>query len=205
MSFPSNIISGTIADLPCDTGIPLVFVGLGSNLGKPGETSTMLLQRAFVALAALSEFPVVVSSLWRTAPVDCPPDSADFVNAVAALLPASSNSSLEALALDVLARLQHIESEFGRVRAEVRNAPRTLDLDLLICGPLQLATPTLTVPHPRLTQRAFVLAPLAEIAPGYVVPGQNRPVDGLLQGAQIEGLPERDIERIKIFGNSVTL
>lgn len=205
MNSPSNIISGTIAELPQNTGIPLVFVGLGSNLGTTDETSTMILCRAFVALAELSEFPLIVSSLWRTAPVDCPPGSPDFVNAVAALLPACRHDSSEKVAVEVLAQLQQIEREFGRVRGDVQNAARTLDLDLLICGALQLTTSALTVPHPRLQQRAFVLAPMAEIAPGYILPGQNLPVEILLKATQIEGRPERDVQRINIFAPPVTL
>lgn len=205
MNSPSNIIRGTIAELPRDTGVPLVFVGLGSNLGSPEETSAAILRRAFIALAALSEFPMIVSSLWRTTPVDCPAGSPDFVNAVAALLPSCRNDSPEKFAVEVLAQLQQIEREFGRVRNGVQNSARTLDLDLLICGPLQLAIPELMVPHPRVQQRAFVLAPLAEVAPGYVVPGQNLPVEILLQATQIGGCPERDVQCINIFGPSVTL
>ena len=205
MNSPSNIISGTIADLPCGTGIALVFVGLGSNLGTAEESSPVILRRAFVALAALSEFPLVISSLWRTTPVDCPPGAPDFVNAVAAFLPSCQGDSPEQFAVEVLVQLQRIESDFGRVRGAVQNAARTLDLDLLICGPLQLASPVLTLPHPRLQQRAFVLAPLAEIAPGYIVPGHNCPVERLLETAHSGAPTEREFQRINTPGASVTL
>jgi 2-amino-4-hydroxy-6-hydroxymethyldihydropteridine diphosphokinase len=104
-----------------------------------------------------------VSSVYRSAPVDAA--GPDFFNAVAAL-----HTSLEPLPL--LDALQATEQQFGRQRP-YPNAPRTLDLDLLLLGDLQLQTPRLTLPHPRLHQRAFVLQPLLEIAPGLAVPGQG--------------------------------
>jgi 2-amino-4-hydroxy-6-hydroxymethyldihydropteridine diphosphokinase len=142
------------------------WVGLGANLGDAAHT----MDRAFAALAALPASRLAGrSSLWRTAPVDA--DGPDYLNAVAAL-----DTTLDPHAL--LAALQGIEQVHGRERPYV-NAPRTLDLDLLLYGSMQLATPLLTLPHPRAHLRAFVLAPLAELAPDLVVPGRG-PVRALL-------------------------
>ena len=133
-------------------------IGLGANLGDARAT----LAAALAALAALPHSSLQqVSSVYRTAPVDAA--GPDFFNAVAAL-------HTRLAPLDLLAALQAIEQRFGRQRPYA-NAPRTLDLDLLLMGGLQLQTPQLTVPHPRLHLRAFVLQPLLEIAPGVAAPG----------------------------------
>jgi 2-amino-4-hydroxy-6-hydroxymethyldihydropteridine diphosphokinase len=134
-----------------------IFVGLGANLGAAGAT----VRAALDALDALPGTRVVArSSLYRSAPVDA--DGPDYVNAVAEL---RSTLAPEAL----LAALQSIEARFGRQRPH-RNAPRTLDLDLLAYGERRLDTPTLVLPHPRAHQRAFVQVPLAEIAPELALP-----------------------------------
>lgn len=137
------------------------YIGLGSNLATPRRQ----LARALEALAALADTRVVaVSSFYRTAPVGLE-GQPDFVNAVAAV-----DTGLAPRAL--LAALLTIEQEHGRVRT-LRNGPRTLDLDLLAYGELQLNEPGLAVPHPRMHERAFVLVPLAEIAPDFVLPGHG--------------------------------
>lgn len=142
------------------------YVGLGANLGE----ARAALREAVLALAALPGTTLAaVSSLYRTAPIDS--SGPDYFNAVAAL-----DTTLEPLAL--LQALQAIEQAHGRERP-YRNAPRTLDLDLLLHGEAVLDTPTLTLPHPRIAQRAFVLHPLAELAPGSALPGRGR-VDRLL-------------------------
>ena len=129
-----------------------IFVGLGANLGDAAAT----VQAAFDALDALPGTHCVArSSLYRTAPVDAA--GPDYINAVAEL-----RSMLEPELL--LAALQALEARFGRERP-YRHAPRTLDLDLLLYGVRRIATPTLSLPHPRLHERAFVVTPLAEIAP----------------------------------------
>ena len=129
-----------------------VFVGLGANLGDAAAT----VRAAIDALAALPGTVVVArSSLYCSAPVDGP--GPDYVNAVAEL-----RTTLEPAPL--LRSLQAIEARFGRERP-YRNAPRTLDLDLLLYGDRRIDTPELVVPHPRWRERAFVLVPLAEIAP----------------------------------------
>ncbi|MDR7267640.1 2-amino-4-hydroxy-6-hydroxymethyldihydropteridine diphosphokinase [Pelomonas saccharophila] len=129
------------------------YVGLGANLGvDPAATLT----QAALRLAALPHTNVAaLSSVWRSAPVDAA--GPDFLNAVVAL-----DTTL--LPLELLDALQAIEQAHGRERP-YRNAPRTLDLDLLLYDQLTLDTPRLTLPHPRLGERAFVLRPLLEIAP----------------------------------------
>lgn len=130
----------------------LAYVGLGANLGDAGAA----LQTALSRLAQAPGVLACRSSGWyRSAPVDA--TGPDYLNAVAEL-----RTSLGAM--DVLALLQALENQAGRERP-YRNAPRTLDLDLLLFGDAQIHAPTLEVPHPRLWGRAFVLLPLAELAP----------------------------------------
>lgn len=135
------------------------YVALGANLGDPAAT----VAAAFEALATIAGTRVdASSSLYRTAPVGLR-NQPDFINAVARLqtvLPAP----------ELLEALFAIEARFGR-RRSVPNAPRTLDLDLLLYGETVLGTPRLILPHPRLHERAFVLAPLLEIAPDISIPG----------------------------------
>jgi len=133
------------------------YVGIGANLGDPQ-------QAVRAAIARLAQLPQTSlarqSSLYRTAPLDaCGPD---YINAVAEI-------STSLTAPDLLAQLQALEHAAGRERP-YRNAPRTLDLDLLLFGHARIDGERLQVPHPRMHQRAFVLVPLAEIAPGLVQP-----------------------------------
>jgi 2-amino-4-hydroxy-6-hydroxymethyldihydropteridine diphosphokinase len=134
------------------------YVGLGANLGPAAATVR-------AAIAALADVPatsvLAVSSLYGSAPIDSAGD--DYINAVVALQTGLS-------AAELLAQLQALEARFGRERP-YRNAPRTLDLDLLLFGATVMDTPLLTLPHPRLHERAFVLQPLAEIEPGLEIPG----------------------------------
>ncbi|HSG91874.1 MAG TPA: 2-amino-4-hydroxy-6-hydroxymethyldihydropteridine diphosphokinase [Pseudomonadales bacterium] len=148
---------------------PLALVGLGANLGEARAT----LEAAVAALRALATRPEALrcSSFWRSAPVDCPPGSPDFVNAVAAF---PHDGDPQAL----LAALLAIEAGAGRVRS-VRNAPRALDLDLLLFGDMILDTPRLQLPHPRAHLRAFVLVPAAEIVPELPWPGLDARVADL--------------------------
>jgi 2-amino-4-hydroxy-6-hydroxymethyldihydropteridine diphosphokinase len=140
----------TPADLP--TGWRRAWISLGANLGDALNT----LQAGCAALAGLPQSRWVARSSWfETEPVDATGPA--FLNAVAVL-----DSALAPL--DLLDALQAIELAHGRERP-YRNAPRTLDLDLLLYGALQLDQPRLQLPHPRLFQRAFVLAPLVELEP----------------------------------------
>jgi 2-amino-4-hydroxy-6-hydroxymethyldihydropteridine diphosphokinase len=150
----------------------LVIIALGSNLGD----SKAQIIRAIDRLQELSEEPLRSSSLWETAPIDCPPGSAMFVNAVVVLAPRKRETP-ESL----LKKLQAIQREFGRKRKKVVNEPRPLDLDLVAFGQERRRSRALTLPHPRAHQRRFVLAPLSEIAPDLVLPGQTRTVEDLLQ------------------------
>jgi 2-amino-4-hydroxy-6-hydroxymethyldihydropteridine diphosphokinase len=157
------------------------FIALGANLGDPVRTVT-------AAIAALRVLPdtkfLAASSLYRTAPVGLR-HQPDFINAVVELIAVP-------LAPVLLQSLFEIEGRFGRQRS-VKNAPRTLDLDLLLYGDEVSDDPGLTLPHPRLHERAFVLAPLAEIAPQLRIPGRGSVADLLLQCAdqQIEKLLPR--------------
>lgn len=135
------------------------WIGIGANLGDRGQA----LAAAVHAMGALPHTEVcAVSSLYVSAPVDA--TGPDYLNAVVQL-----DTSLPAL--DLLHALQSIELAAGRERP-YRNAPRTLDLDVLWYGDLQCSTPELTLPHPRWDQRAFVLLPLAELAPQRVSAAQ---------------------------------
>ena len=147
----------------------LAYVALGSNLHNPEHQ----IETALSELDAIAHTELIAwSSLYRTAPLDVPMPQPDFINAAAAL-----RTELTADAL--LAALQVIEARHGE-RAAFRNAPRTLDLDLLLLDNIVRSGDALTLPHPRMHQRAFVLAPLLEIAPGLVIPGRG-PVRELLQ------------------------
>jgi len=146
------------------------YVGLGSNLGD----REALLRASLVALESDPAIEVVaVSSFRETEPVGYL-DQPRFLNAVAAL-----ETTLAPRAL--LERLLAIERGLGRVREGPRFGPRPIDLDLLLHGDAVVAEPRLTVPHPRLHERRFVLEPLAELAPGLEVPGRGS-VEGLLTG-----------------------
>ena len=151
----------------------IAIVALGSNLGN----SQAILRVAMARLESFSDQPLLKSSLWQTLPVDCPPGSPKFVNAVAALVPQTEETP-ESL----LAKLQALEKEFGRRPKTVLNEPRPLDLDLIAFGGEVRSSPRLTLPHPRAFQRRFVLQPLGEIAPGLRLPGQTQTVAQLLAG-----------------------
>jgi 2-amino-4-hydroxy-6-hydroxymethyldihydropteridine diphosphokinase len=149
-----------------------VIIALGSNMGNAKDH----VLRAMERLQEFSDEPIRKSSLWETKPVDCPQDSPMFVNAVVAFVPRSGETP-ESL----LGKLQTIEKEFGRKPKSVLNEPRPLDLDLIAFGNERRDLADLAVPHPRAHQRRFVLAPLAEVAPGLLLPGQGRAVAELLE------------------------
>lgn len=148
------------------------FIGIGANLGDP----VIAVQGAIGELGRLQHSRLVgASSLYRSAPQEA--SGPDYINAVAQI-----TTRLDAR--DLLTQLQRIESAAGRQRP-FRNAPRTLDLDLLLFGGEHIQSPDLVVPHPRMCQRAFVLVPLAEIAPERVTQAQLDAV----AGQPIERLP----------------
>ncbi len=145
------------------------WIALGANLGDPQAQ----LRGAAHALAALPATRLQAASrLWRT-PAWGPVPQPDYLNAVVVLETALEPEPL----LDALLT---IERAHGRTRGPDRYGPRTLDLDLLLHGTLQLTTPRLVLPHPRLAERAFVLLPLAELAPDLEIPGHGRRVRELL-------------------------
>ena len=138
------------------------YIGLGGNIGTPAQT----LREAIAALDSVAGTRLLrASSLWRTAPLGHA-EQPDFINAVAEV-----DSTLAPRAL--LEALLALEQRFGRERS-FANAPRTLDLDLLLHGGSVVDEPGLTLPHPRMHERAFVLAPLLELSPDCVIPGRGR-------------------------------
>jgi 2-amino-4-hydroxy-6-hydroxymethyldihydropteridine diphosphokinase len=151
------------------------FVALGGNIGNPQA-------QIHSALRALSELPETrlarQSSLYRNPPVGRL-DQPEFVNAMAQI-------ETRIGARELLERLLEIERALGRVR-DYPNAPRTLDLDLVLYGDRVIREPGLVVPHPRMLERAFVLVPLAEIAPDAMVPGSGRVAD-LLRRVDASGM-----------------
>ena len=164
-----------------------VFVALGSNLDHP----VLHVQRALREIDELPETALVkISALYETAPVgilDQPP----FVNAVAQIATTLSPH-------DFLARLHAIEGQHGRVRNSEnteKNGPRTLDLDILLFDELRISERGLTIPHPRMCERAFVLVPLLEIAPEVVVPGKGAAKE-FLATSDLKGVgpPKYDVQ-----------
>jgi 2-amino-4-hydroxy-6-hydroxymethyldihydropteridine diphosphokinase len=143
----------------------LAFIGLGSNLGHPRRR----LARALAQLARLPRSRLVAASHnYVSAPMDCTEPQPDYVNAVAELRTALTPSAL-------LKRMRAIERRQGRQRqgSTRRNAPRVLDLDLLMFGRRRMSRPQLSLPHPRMHERAFVLQPLIDIAPAATIPGRG--------------------------------
>jgi 2-amino-4-hydroxy-6-hydroxymethyldihydropteridine diphosphokinase len=159
----------SILHLPSSPAI----VALGSNLGD----SRQMIVAALARLEKFSNRPIFKSSLWQTPPVDCPPGSPPFINAVAAWVPFADETP-ESL----LKKLRRLENKFGRTQKKVLNEPRTLDLDLIAFGAEMRNTPELVLPHPRAHLRRFVLQPLSEIAPDLILLGQSRTVAQLLAG-----------------------
>jgi 2-amino-4-hydroxy-6-hydroxymethyldihydropteridine diphosphokinase len=156
------------------------FVGLGANLENPLQQ----VRQAISELDAIEHTRVLVaSSLYRSAPVGYA-DQPDFINAVAKVQTRLSPHEL-------LDALHAIENRHGR-RRSVRNAPRTLDLDLLLYGTLVVDEDGLKLPHPRMHERAFVLLPLAEIAPEALLPG-HAPVSQLLAQVDRSGVEKLDV------------
>lgn len=156
-----------------------VVVALGSNLGE----SKQILEAAIERLGSFSRTPVLRSRLWRTAPVDCPPGSPDFVNAVVAFIPLP-HWTPETL----LQELQTLEHQFGRTPKKVLNEARPLDLDLIAFQNQTRASNALTLPHPRASTRRFVLQPLSEILPDLILPGQ-----ALTVAQHLEALPSSEV------------
>lgn len=143
--------------------MPRVFLGLGANLGDRLAT----LQRAVDLLAERGLRVAASSRVWATAPFGGPPDQPEFLNVVVEVDPGEMAPS------DVLAVANAVEAELGRVR-DVRWGPRTLDIDVLLWGDLGSNDPVLTIPHPRMHERAFVVMPLLDLDPDPRLPDGRR-------------------------------
>ena len=155
-------------------------LALGSNL----DDRLANLRAARRRLFSLHEDrgPFLCSRIYETEPVDCPPGSPAFLNAAiefACTIPP----------LDLLEKLQHIERILGRPAIHGHHAPRTIDLDILYYDNLAFSLPELVLPHPRIFERAFVLTPLADLAPGRILPGQSETNACLLKKIPAESLP----------------
>ena len=161
----------------------LVIIALGSNLSDSQQNILTAMEQ----LESFSDSPISISSLWETSPVDCPPDSPKFVNAMVGLIPQENETPLK-----LLRKLRKLERKFGRRRKKVLNEARPLDLDLIAFGSLTCNTPELILPHPRSHLRRFVLQPLSEIAPKLILPGQGKTVAELLAGLP----PDESINRL---------
>lgn len=154
------------------------WIGIGANLGNAEGNVRVALER----LAKLPSTQLEkTSSLFRSAPVDASGD--DYINAVARI-------STRLPVRELLAQLHGLEREFGRERT-FRNAPRTLDLDILLYGDDKIDTRDLVVPHPRMTQRAFVLLPLLQIDPFITIPGMG-PAHGFVPSVAGQAIQRLD-------------
>lgn len=146
-------------------------LALGSNLGD--RLGNLWAARAAVCALPHVSLPHLSSRIYDTEPVDTEPDAQPFLNAVIEV-------GYDGTPLELLVELQDIEARLGRASKRPRNAPRTIDLDVLYCGDLVLARDEITIPHPRLHLRRFVLTPLADIRPDLLLPGHTRSVSELL-------------------------
>ncbi|HSH92786.1 MAG TPA: 2-amino-4-hydroxy-6-hydroxymethyldihydropteridine diphosphokinase [Roseimicrobium sp.] len=158
------------------------YIALGSNLGD----SANILRTAMDGLQSLSATPIRRSSLWQSTPVDCPPGSPMFVNAVVGLTPLPGETP-ETL----MGKLQSLEKEAGRRPKAVLNEPRPLDLDIIDWDGAVLQTSKLVLPHPRAHLRRFVLEPLAEIASDHRLAGQTQTVRELLAALRSDEVMRR--------------
>lgn len=147
------------------------IVAIGSNMGRSREA----VQAAITHAKFATDHPIKCSSIWETTPVDCPPGSPNFLNAVVAFIPQKGETP-ESL----LKKMQDLEKVIGRKPKKVLNEPRPLDLDLIAFGNEVRNTPELILPHPRAHLRRFVLQPLSEILPELILPGQTKTVAQLL-------------------------
>lgn len=146
------------------------YIGLGSNLDVP----LAQVREAIHRLGAIPEFQdLVISNFYQTESWG-PVEQNDFINAVVVL-----KTSLSAE--DVFTHLQAIEMQMGRKRVAQRYGPRVIDLDLLLCGDLVLNTLSLSLPHPNITERRFVLQPLSDLSPRLMLPGSSQTVVDLLE------------------------
>jgi 2-amino-4-hydroxy-6-hydroxymethyldihydropteridine diphosphokinase len=147
-------------------------IALGSNLGD----SLALMRRALAEIRKIANpaEPVNVAPLYRSSPLDCPLGSPDFLNTVIEI-------DFSGTASELLKHTQRIENQLGRERHDIRNAPRSIDLDILYLGDTAIHHDDLILPHPRMTLRRFVMQPLADIAPDLILMNQQITVSQLLK------------------------
>jgi 2-amino-4-hydroxy-6-hydroxymethyldihydropteridine diphosphokinase len=157
-------------------------IALGSNLGD--RLANIRAAIGFLREIATSGQPFLCAPVYQTEPRFCPPGSPDFYNTVIEMDFAGSASGL-------LQQTQAAELKLGRVRGTERNAPRTIDIDLLYLGDGQLNDAALDLPHPRIGERRFVLQPLADIRPDLVLPGQSRTIGEMLAALESDEAPLR--------------
>ena len=176
MNAPDSLDASPSPGLPVPASprrLPLACgIALGSNLGD----RLAQLRQAYESVSRIhcEKNPPLVSPVYKTDPVDCEAGTTPYYNAVMEI-------NFEGSPLELLDALQQIESSLGRPSQRVRNAPRTIDLDLLYAGGLTIATEALALPHPRLQSRRFVLQPLADLRPELVLPGCCASVSDLLE------------------------
>jgi 2-amino-4-hydroxy-6-hydroxymethyldihydropteridine diphosphokinase len=148
-------------------------IALGSNMGE--RLSHLRTGRDSVLLIPGVTGPVIFSRIYQTEPVGSGPEAEPYLNGVIEV-------EFEGHAIELLDALQAIEAAHGRPSKRPRNSPRTLDLDILYIGNLTLSNEEVVIPHPRLHQRRFVLAPLADIRPDLILPDQQQTIADLLAG-----------------------
>jgi 2-amino-4-hydroxy-6-hydroxymethyldihydropteridine diphosphokinase len=146
-------------------------IALGSNI-EPRLAYLQAARRSVFGLHSGTR-PILCSKIYETSPVDCPADSPPFLNA-------ALEFSTEMQPQELLSKLKSIERALGRPPTQERNSPRTIDIDLLYCDSIALSEPSLTIPHPQIAQRRFVLQPLADIRPELILPRLTKNVQELL-------------------------
>ncbi len=156
-----------------------IGIGFGSNMGD--RLANLIKARRLLLDVCEDPDKAIFSSVYETQPVDCADETKLFYNAVGQITFSNTPQSILDLCL-------HIESLLGRSNLHEPNAPRTIDLDLLYAGKVVTSTPQLTLPHPRLTSRLFVLTPLAEIRPELQLPGDNFSVTDHLEALSLNTL-----------------
>jgi 2-amino-4-hydroxy-6-hydroxymethyldihydropteridine diphosphokinase len=157
-------------------------IALGSNI-EPRLAYLQAARRSVFSLHSGTR-PILCSKIYETSPVDCPADSPLFLNAA---LEFSSKMQPQ----ELLSKLKSIERALGRPPTQDRNSPRTIDIDLLYCDDIALSEPSLTIPHPQIARRRFVLQPLADIRPELILPRFTKNVQELLAELQGDEIVEK--------------
>ena len=163
-------------------------IALGSNLGDRAAN----LRAAYDRLGSLASAatPILAAHLYETAPVGCPPDSPAFLNTVIEI-------DWSGTALGLLEKTRAIETQLGRTTNPVRNAPRVIDIDLLYCGQCAVVHPDLTLPHPRMWERLFVLMPLADIRPDFFSEAGAHGISTFIAGRSTNEPPPKKIRHAR--------